>query len=97
VPSSGPDPNYTADTLNRLRQAGIEVDRDFAPALRQFIASGVRRVQRERESQERFEAAQEQLIEAMLAFAAETDTHIFNANVFDRIKRRVCPGFWPFC
>jgi hypothetical protein len=89
--------DYAAETLERLGQRGIVVNPRFASRLEQFIIDGFNRSIHEGASRERFEAAWEQLIEAMFAYAAETGTDIFNANVFFRIRRRICPGFWPFC
>jgi len=89
--------DYPAETLERLQQRGIVVNPRFASDLERFIFDGFNSSVHEGAGREQFEAAWEQLIEVMLAYAAETGTDIFNANVFVRIRRRICPGFWPFC
>jgi hypothetical protein len=89
--------DYPAETLERLQRRGIIVSSRFASTLEQFVIDGFNRSVHEGASRERFEAAWEQLIEVMISYAAETGTETFNANVFTRIRRRICPGFWPFC
>ena len=89
--------DYAGETLDRLQQRGIVVNPRFAPTLEQFILDGFNRSVDEGASRERFEAAWEQLIQVIFAYVGETGNDVLTAKIFTSIRRRICPGFWPFC
>jgi hypothetical protein len=89
--------DYAAESLARLQQRGIIADSRFASDFGHFIMSGFDRSVQEGASRIQIEEALDQLVEAVLSYAAETGTDRFGAKVFTRIRRRICPGFWPFC
>ena len=88
---------YVAQVIARLNSARIGADQSFLQSLNNFASAGIARMQNKGGDSERFQQQWDEVISAIVEYSRENRLRELDDRAFERIRTRLCPGFWPFC